>query len=550
MAKVIKFSDEVRQKMFNGIETVAKVVTVTMGPKWRNVVLDKGYGAPQVTNDGVTIAKEIELEDRFENMGAELVKEAAEKTNSIAWDGTTTATLLTYAIAREGLRYIRNGINAVELKNGLRKAGVRVIEELEKNSKKVTNKDEIAQVATISAQDSEVGKIIAEAMEKVWNNGVITVEEGQTFGLDIEITEWMEFAQGYISPYMVSNGEKMIAEIKDAPILITDFRISSMKDILPLLEDLVGSGRKDLVIISEDLDGEALTTAILNKLKGVLNILAIKAPWFGDRKKEMLKDIAVLVWADVITSELGMKLENASLENLWRAKNVIASKDKATIIWGAGDKGDLKQRIESLKIQINTTDSGYDREKLMERLAKLGGWVAVIKVWAASEVEMKEKKLRIEDALNATRAAVEEWVVAGGWIALLKASKVLENIDFGNEDQNTGAMIVKQALIYPIKQIVENAGKEGSVIVSKVNESHDVNFGYDAAADEYVNMIKAGIIDPKKVARVALEEAISLAGMFLTTEAAITDLPKKDDPHAGHNHTWMGWMGMPGMWMM
>lgn len=550
MAKVIKFSDEVRQKMFNGIETVAKVVTVTMGPKGRNVVLDKGYGAPQVTNDWVTIAKEIELEDRFENMWAELVKEAAEKTNSIAWDGTTTATLLTYAIAREGLRYIRNGINAVELKNGLRKAWARVIEELEKNSKKVTNKDEIAQVATISAQDSEVGKIIAEAMDKVWNNGVITVEEGQTFGLDIEITEWMEFAQGYISPYMVSNGEKMIAEIKDAPILVTDAKISSMKDILPLLEDLVGSWRKDLVIIAEDLDGEALTTAILNKLKGVLNILAIKAPWFGDRKKEMLKDIAVLVWADVITSELGMKLENVSLENLGRAKNVIASKDKTTIIWGAGDKDALKQRIESLKNQINNTDSGYDKEKLMERLAKLGGWVAVIKVWAASEVEMKEKKLRIEDALNATRAAVEEWVVAGGWIALLKASKVLENIDFGNEDQNTGAMIVKQALLYPIKQIVENAGKEGSVIVSKVNESHDVNFGYDAAADEYVNMIKAWIIDPKKVARVALEEAISLAGMFLTTEAAITDLPKKDDPHAGHNHGWMGWMGMPGMGMM
>lgn len=549
MAKVIKFWDEVRQKMFNWIEAVAKTVTVTMWPKGRNVVLEKWYGAPQVTNDGVTIAKEIELEDKFENMWAELVKEAAEKTNTIAWDGTTTATLLTYAIAREGLRYIRNGINAVELKNWLKKAGQKVIDELEKNSKKVTNKDEIAQVATISAQDEEVGEIIAEAMEKVGNNGVITVEEGQTFGLDIEVTEWMQFDQGYISPYMVTNGEKMIAEIKDAPILVTDGKISSMKDILPLLEELVWNGRKELVIIAEDVEGEALTTAILNKLKWVLNILAIKAPGFGDRKKEYLKDIAILTWADVITNELGMKLENASLENLWRAKTVIASKDKTTIIGWEGDKSSLKQRIESIKVQVSNTDSSYDREKLQERLAKLGWWVAVIKVWAASEVEMKEKKLRIEDALNATRAAVEEWIVAGGWIALLKASRVLENIDFWNEDQNTGAMIVKQALLYPIKQIVENAWKEWSVIVSKVNESSDVNFWYDAAKDEYINMIKAWIIDPKKVERVALEEAISLAWMFLTTEAAITDLPKKDDGH-GHGHPWMGWMGMPGMGMM
>ena len=533
------------------METVAKVVTVTMWPKGRNVVLGKSFGSPQVTNDGVTIAKEIELEDRFENMGAELVKEAAEKTNTIAGDGTTTATLLTYAMAKEGLRYIRTGINAVELKNGMRKAGELVTQELEKNSKKISTKSEVSQVATISAQDPEVGSIIAEAMEKVGNDGVITVEEGQTFGLEVELTEGMQFDQGYVSPYMVTNGEKMIAEMKDAPILITDQKITSMKDLLPVLEELVWSGRKDLVIIAEDIEWEALTTIILNKLKWVLNILGVKAPGFGDRKKEMLKDIAILTGANLITSELGMKLDATSIQDLGRAKSFISEKWKTTIIGGQGNPSEIQNRVTELKRTIETTDSDYDREKLQERLAKLSGWVAVIKVGAASEVEMKEKKLRIEDALNATRAAVEEWVVAGWWVALLKAAKVLDGLKLDNEDQTIGVQIVRHALSYPIKQIVENAGKEGSVIINKIEENTDINFWYDAARDEYTDMMKAGIIDPKKVERVAMEEAISLAGMFLTTEAAVVDLPKSEETH-NHSGMWgMGWMGgMPGMGMM
>ena len=546
MAKQIKFWDEVRQKIFTGIELVAKTATLTMWPKGRNVILDKWYGSPQVTNDGVTIVKELELEDKFENMGAELVKEAAEKTNTLAWDGTTTATLLTYAMAKEGLRYIRNGINAVELKNGMRKAGNLVTKELEKNSKKISSKDEIAQVATISAQDDEVGKIIAEAMEKVGKDGVITVEEGQTFGLEVELTEGMQFDQGYISPYMVTSPEKMVSEIKDAYILITDQKVSSMKDILPLLEQLVGGGKKELVIIAEDIDGEALTAFILNKLKGVLSVLAIKAPWFGDRKKEMLKDIAILTGANVISTELGMKLESATVDDLGKAKSVISSKDKTTVVGGTGKKTDIENRVSEIKNAIANTESDYDREKLQERLAKLAGGVATIKVWAASEIEMKEKKLRIEDALNATRAAVEEGVVAGGGVALLKASKVLESVDLGNEDQNIGAQIVKNSLVYPVRQIVENAGKEGSIIVNKIIENPNVNYGYNAATDEYVDMVETGIIDPKKVARVAMEEAISLAGMFLTTEAGVVDIPKKDD-HAGHAH---GGGGMGGMWCM
>jgi chaperonin GroEL len=552
MSKDIKFGDDARQRIFKWMETVAKTVIVTMGPKGRNVVLSKSFGSPQVTNDGVTIAKEIELEDKFENMGAELVKEAAEKTNTIAWDGTTTATLLTYAMAREGLRYIRTWINAVELKNGMRKAGELVIDELEKNSKKITKKDEIAQVATISAQDTEVGAIIAEAMEKVWNDGVITVEEGQTFWLEVELTEGMQFDQGYISPYMVSNWEKMIAEIKDAPILITDQKITSMKDLLPVLEELVWSGRKDLVIIADDIEWEALTTIILNKLKGVLNILGIKAPGFGDRKKEILKDIAILTGAKVITSELGMKLDNTSIQDLGRAKAVVSEKWKTTIVGGEWESSEIQNRVMELKKTIENTDSDYDREKLQERLAKLSGGVAVIKVGAASEVEMKEKKLRIEDALNATRAAVEEGVVAGWWVALLKAAKSLQGISFGNSDQDIGGQIVMHALSYPIKQIVENAWKEGSVVMNKISENNDVNFGYDAATDTYVNMLEAGIIDPTKVERVALEEAISLAWMFLTTEAAVVDLPKKDDAHNHGGGMWgMGGMGwMPGMGMM
>ncbi len=548
MAKQIIFGDSAREKMLSGMKVVADTVSVTMGPKGRNVILDKGFWTPQVTNDWVTIAKEIELEGKFENMGAELVKDAADRTNTQAWDGTTTSTVLTYALAKEGLRYIKSGVNAVELKNWLKEASSKVIEELRKNSKKINSKEEIAQVASISAQDKEVWEIIAEAMEKVGNNGVISVKEGQTFGLEVEVTEGMEFDEGYLSPYMVSNTEKMTAEINEAPILITDQKISQVKDILPILEKLVASGRKDLVIIADDVEGEALTAIILNKLKGALNVLAVKAPGFGDTKKEMLHDIAVLTGARVIEKDLGMKLENVELEDLGNADSVISTKDKTTIIGGKGDSEAIKERVEAIKKAIEQTDSSYDKEKLQERLAKLDGWVAVIKVGAASEVEMKEKKLRIEDALNATRAAVEEGVVAWGWVALLKASKILENLDLKNEDKNIAISIVKQALKYPISQIASNAWKEWSVIINEVEKNSNPNYGYDAANDKYVDMVEVGIIDPAKVERVALEEAVSLAGMFLTTEAAITDLPKKDD--GGCSDGSCGVPPMGGMWGM
>lgn len=545
MSKQIIFWDDTRAKIFKWIEMVAKTVIVTMWPKWRNVILDKWYGTPIVTNDWVTIAREVELEDKFENMWAALVKEAANKTNEIAWDGTTTATLLTYALAREGLRNIRTWVNAVELKNGMRKASVVIAGELEKNSKTISTKSEIAQVASISAQDSEVGDIIAEAMDRVGKNWVISVEDGQTFGLSVDLTEWMQFDQWYISPYMLTNGEKMISEMRDAPILITDEKLSNMKDILPLLEQLLWSGRKDLVIIADDVDGEALTTIILNRMKWVLNVLAVKAPGFGDRKKEMLKDIAILTWATVITKDLWLKFEHASMEHLGRAKSVTSSKDKTTIIGWEWDKGEIDLRVREISIQISNTKSEFDKEKLAERLAKLAGWVAVIKVGAASEVEMKEKKLRIEDALNATRAAVEEWVVAGGWVALLKAAKALEAINFWNEDQNIGAQIVARALSYPIKTIAENAWKEGSVIVSQVLSNSDINYGYDAASDEFKNMLEAWIIDPKKVERVALEQAVSLAWMFLTTEVAVCDIPKKEESISDMSAmSWMPWMWM------
>lgn len=548
MAKQIQFSDDVRAKMFAWMEQVAKTVTVTMGPKGRNVVLDKGFWAPQVTNDGVTIAKEIELEDPFENMGAELVKQAADKTNTLAGDGTTTSTLLTYALAKEGLRNIKTGVNAVELKNGMKRAWEIVALELEKNAKKIEAKEEIAQVATISAQDYEVWQIIAEAMEKVWKDGVITVEDGQTFGMSVEITEGMQFDQGYMSPYMVTNTDKMLSEIKNAPILITDKKITSMKEFLPLLEQLVGSGKKDLVILADDIEWEALTTIILNKLKWVLNVLGVKAPGFGEKKKDILRDIAVLTGANVVADELGMKLENVTLDDLWSAASVVSTQNTTTIIAGTGDKDDILARVTELKQQHENSESNYDKEKLIERIAKLAGGVAVIKVWAASEVEMKEKKLRIEDALNATRAAVEEWVVAGGGTALLKAAASLTWVDLWNNDQNIGAEIVARSLSYPVKQIAENAGKEWSVVINKIVESSDINYGYDAASDQYVDMMSQWIIDPKKVERVALLEAISLAGMFLTTEAAVCDLPgAKDDTPA--MPMW-GMGGMPGMWMM
>ncbi len=541
MSKSIHFGDEARLKMFSGMEKVAKVVSATIWPKGRNVIFSKSYGAPQVTNDGVTIAKEIELEDKIENMGAELIKEAASRTNDAAWDGTSTATLLTYAMVKEGLREIRSGINAIELKNGMKKAGSLVVAELARMSQNLDSQEEIEQVATISAQDSEVGRIIASAMEKVGKDGVITVEEGRTFGLEVEVTEGMKFDNGYISPYMITDGEKMEWRITDAHILITDKKISSLKDILGVLESLAQSGRRELVIIADDIDGEALTGIILNKLKWVLTVLGIKAPGFGDKKKEMLRDLAILTGATLITDETGYKLENATLDHLGHAKAIVSTKDSTTVISGGGDKHLINSRVLELQKQIDITKSDYDKEKLAERIAKLAGGIAVIKVGAASEVEMKEKKLRIEDALNATKAAVDEGIVAGGGVALLKASKVLGDAKFSKEER-VGADIVARALSYPVRQIADNAWKEWAVIVAEVAKNSDPHFGYDAAMDEYKDLVKAGIIDPTKVERCALENAISIAGMFLTTEALIVENPKKEEDHSGHAHG--GWMGM------
>ncbi len=459
MSKQIHFSDEARLKMFDGMEKVAKTVTATIGPKGRNVIFSKEYGAPQITNDGVTIAKEIELEDNIENMGAGLIKEAASKTNDTAGDGTSTATLLTYAMAKEGLREIRSGINAIELKNGMKKAGNLVVAALSDMATPLDSHEEIQQVATISAQDEEVGQIIASAMEKVGQDGVITVEEGRTFGLEVEVTEGMKFDNGYISPYMVSDAEKMEARVDDAHILITDKKISSLKDILGVLESLAGAGKRELVIIAEDIDGEALTGLILNKLKGSLSVLGVKAPGFGDKKKEILQDLAILTGANLITEETGNKLENATIDDLGKAKSVVSTKDATTLIGGAGNPEKIDARVAEIQNQIAASNSDYDKEKLAERVAKLAGGIAVIKVGAASEVEMKEKKLRIEDALNATKAAVDEGIVAGGGVALLKAGKVLENADF-SPSEKVGADIVARALSYPVRQIAENAGKE------------------------------------------------------------------------------------------
>ncbi len=524
MSKQIHFGDEARLQMFIGMEKVAKTVTCTMWPKWRNVIFSKWYGAPQVTNDGVTIAREIELADPIENMGAELIKEAASRTNDAAWDGTTTATLLTYAMVKEWLREIRSGINAIELKNGMKKAGSLVVDELARISKPLNTQEEIEQVATISAQDAEVGSIIASAMEKVGKDGVITVEEGRTFGLEIEITEGMQFDNGYISPYMITDSDKMESRITDAYVLITDKKISSLKDILGVLESLAQSGHRELVIIADDIDGEALTGIILNKLKWVLTVLGIKAPGFGDKKKEILRDIAVLTGATLITDETGYKLENAHIEHLGRAKAIVSSKESTTIISGAGDKHLIASRVSELYAQMSASKSDYDKEKLAERIAKLAGGIAVIKVGAASEVEMREKKLRIEDALNATKAAVDEGIVAGGGVALLKAGRILQTAEFTREEK-VGADIVMRALSYPVRQIADNAGKEWAVVANEVASHKDVNYGYDAARDEYKDLVKAGIIDPTKVARSALQNAVSIAGMFLTTEALIVDTP-------------------------
>lgn len=545
MAKQIKFSDDARQQLFAGVQKLADAVRITMGPKGRNVVLDKQYGGPTITNDGVTIAKEVELSDKYENMGAQLVKEVATKTNDVAGDGTTTATVLAHALIAEGLRNVTAGANPMVLKNGIDHGVKLVVEELGRIAKQISTKEEIAQVATISAQDENVGQLIAEIMEAVGKDGVITVEESNTMGLEKEVVEGMQFDNGYISPYMVTDPTRMESVLEDAHILITDKKISAVQEVLPLLEKVAQTGKKELFIIAEDVDGEALATFVVNKLRGIFTIVAVKAPAFGDRRKEMLKDIAALTGANVITEEMGLKLENVELEDLGNARKVVVTKDSTTIVDGKGDKAAVEARVNEINAVFDQTTSEFDKEKLMERKAKLIGGVGVIKVGAATEVELKEKKHRIEDALSATRAAVQEGIVPGGGTALLQARKVLENVE-GDSDFLTGVQIVSSALEAPVRQIAKNAGKEGAVIVNSV-ESATAGTGYNAANDQMVDMVKEGIVDPKMVTRSALQNAGSIAAIFLTMECAMTDEPeeKAETPHShGHDHGMGGMMGM------
>lgn len=528
MAKEIIFGKDARDGLQKGIEKLADTVKVTLGPKGRNVVLDKTYGAPTITNDGVTIAKDIEFEDKYENMGAQLVKEVATKTNDVAGDGTTTATVLAQALIREGLKNIAAGANPVVLQKGLKKASDKVIEFIKDNSKEVSDKSAIEQVGTISAEDEEIGKLIANAMEKVGNNGVITVEESKTAETYLDVVEGMEFDKGYLSPYMATDTEKMIAELDDPYILLTDKKISSIQELLPLLEQIVQEG-KPLLVIADDVDGEALATLILNKIRGTFNCVAVKAPGYGDRRKEILQDIAILTGANVVSSDLDMEIKDTSVDMLGSAKKVRVDKENTTIVEGKGDEAILEERVEHLRNQIAQTESEYDKEKLQERVAKLAGGVAVINVGAATETEMQEKKFRIEDALSATRAAVEEGIVSGGGTVYVEAiDAIQEVIDSLEADEKTGAKIVEKALEAPLRQIVENAGKDGSVILEKVRTS-EKGIGYDAYNDEYVNMVEKGIVDPTKVTRSALQNAVSVASMVLTTEAAVADIPEEKD---------------------
>ncbi|RJO58960.1 chaperonin GroEL [Candidatus Parcubacteria bacterium] len=531
MAKQILFDEQARALIKKGVDQLANAVKITLGPKGRNVVLDKGFGSPTITNDGVTIAKEIELENKFENVGAQLVQEVASKTNDVAGDGTTTATLLAQKMITDGLRVVAAGANPMVMRHGIEKGVKAVVEELHKISKPVKTSEEIAQVASISAADPEVGKLIAEVMDKVGKDGVITVEESQTFGLSKEVVEGMQFDRGYVSPYMITNAERMEAVYEEAHILITDKKISALSDILPLLEKLAQTGKKELVIIADEVEGEALATFVVNKLRGTFSVLAVKAPGFGDRRKEMLQDIAVLTGGRVVSEDIGLKLENADLEVLGQARKVIASKENTTIVEGKGDKKMLEERIAQIKAELKTTTSDFDKEKLQERLGKLSGGVAVIKVGAATETEMKEKKHRIEDALHATRAAVEEGIVTGGGVALIRTAHVLDGLE-ANGDEKVGIDILRRALAEPLRQIAENAGKDGSVIaeeVRKLKGSH----GYNAAKDKFEDLVEAGIVDPTKVTRSALQNAASIAAMLLTTEAVVTDLPEKKDAGSG-----------------
>lgn len=540
MAKKIEFGERARQQLVAGVNKVANAVKVTLGPKGRNVVLDKGFGSPLITNDGVTIAKEIELEDKFENIGAELVKEVASKTNDTAGDGTTTATLLAQAMIAQGMKNVAAGANPMAIRRGVQKAVEKVIENIKGQAKPIVSKEERAQVATISAQDKEVGEMIADVMDKVGKDGVITVEESQTFGLEEETVKGLQFDKGYVSPYMITDSEKMESLLEDPFILITDHKISSIKDILPILEKITKLGKKEILIIADDVEGEALATLVLNKLRGTLNALAVKTPGFGDNRKAMMEDIATVTGGQVITEEKGMKLENVELEMLGRADKIIATKDNTTIVGGKGDKTLIESRVATIRTQIEKSDSEFDREKLQERLAKLAGGVAIIKVGAATETEQKEKQHRVEDALEATKAAVEEGIVAGGGVTLIRAIDSLKELKLKG-DEATGVEIVKSALEEPVRQIAINAGKEGSVVVEKVLNLKGSE-GYNAETDEYEDLLKAGVVDPAKVTRLAVQNAASIASMILTTEAVVGDLPEKKDGCSSCSSS-----GMPGM---
>ncbi|CAI9121715.1 chaperonin GroEL [Brytella acorum] len=532
-AKDVKFGADARQRMLRGVDILADAVKVTLGPKGRNVVLDKSFGAPRITKDGVSVAKEIELADKFENMGAQMVREVASKTNDTAGDGTTTATVLAQAIIREGAKAVAAGLNPMDLKRGVDKAVLVVVEELKKNAKKITTLEETAQVGTISANgEHEIGKMIADAMQKVGTEGVITVEEAKGLQTELDVVEGMQFDRGYISPYFVTNAEKMTADLESPYILIHEKKLSSLQPILPLLESVVQSGRP-LVIIAEDVDGEALATLVVNKLRGGLKIAAVKAPGFGDRRKAMLEDIAILTGGQVISEDLGIKLETVTLDMLGRAKKIHISKENTTIVEGAGNSDDIKGRCGQIRGQIEETTSDYDREKLQERLAKLAGGVAVIRVGGSTEVEVKERKDRVDDALHATRAAVEEGIVPGGGTALARATKALEHLHYHNDDQRVGGDIIRKALQAPLRQIAFNAGEDGAVIAGKVLEKDEYNYGFDAQNGDYKDLVVAGIIDPMKVVRTALQDAASVAGLLITTEAMVAEKPEKKGPPAG-----------------
>jgi chaperonin GroEL len=529
-AKDVKFSSDARDRMLRGVETLANAVRVTLGPKGRNVVLEKSFGAPRITKDGVTVAKEIELEDKFENMGAQMVREVAQKTNDNAGDGTTTATVLAHAIVKEGAKAVAAGMNPMDLKRGIEIAVRAVVADIEKRAKKVGSSAEVAQVGTISANgDSQIGKMIADAMQKVGNEGVITVEEAKSLDTEIEIVEGMQFDRGYISPYFITNAEKMVAELEDPYVLLHEKKLSGLQSMLPVLEAVVQSG-KPLLIVAEDVEGEAIATLVVNKLRGGLKVAAVKAPGFGDRRKAMLEDIAILTGGQLISEDLGIKLENVTLNMLGRAKKVIIEKEKTTIVDGAGKKKDIEARVAQIKQQIEETTSDYDKEKLQERLAKLAGGVAVIKVGGATEVEVKEKRDRVDDALNATRAAVEEGIVPGGGVALLRAKKAVGRLTNSNPDVQAGINIVLKAIEAPARQIAENSGVEGSIVVGKVLESKSETFGFDAQTEQFVDLVEKGIIDPAKVVRRALQDAASVASLLVTTEAMVAEAPKKETP--------------------